>query len=64
MREDTWNSLGAITARIVDKLAPVPFEVTLQASLAAALMAYAAKTGVKPETVAAGAVRAYLGDAA
>lgn len=63
MREDTWNSLGAITARIVDKLAPVPFEVTLQASLAAALEKEAAKTGNRPETIIAEAVRAYMGGA-
>lgn len=61
---DTWQRLGDITARITHKLAPEPFEVTLQASLAAAVRREAAKSGNKPETIIAEAVRFYLGDAA
>jgi hypothetical protein len=61
---DNWQKLGDITARIVDKLAPVPFEVTLQGSLADALKKEAARAGRKPETIIAEAVRAYMGDAA
>lgn len=61
---DNWQSLGSITARIVDKLAPVPFEVTLHHSLAEAVRLEAAKSGNRPETIIAEAVRFYLGDAA
>lgn len=61
---DTWHKLGDITARIADKLAPVPFEVTLHGTLADALKKHAAKSGNAPETIIAEAVRAYFGDAA
>lgn len=61
---DTWQPLGIITQRIVDKLAPVTFVVPLQGSLAVTLVAEAMKTGNKPETIIAEAVRAYMGDAA
>jgi hypothetical protein len=61
---DTWRSLGAITAPIIDKLSPVPFEVMLHHSLAKAVRLEAAKSGNKPETLIAEAVRFYLGDAA
>lgn len=61
---DSWQKLGDITVRIVDKLALVTFVVPLQGSLAAALEQEASKTGNKPETIIAEAVRAYMGDAA
>ena len=61
---DTWQKLGDITARITNTLAPVPFTVELQGSLAVALRAEAIKSGNKPETLIAEAVRAYMGDAA
>lgn len=61
---NSWTKLGEITARITDRLAPVVFTVPIQGSLAVALMAEAMKTGNKPETVIAEAVRAYMGDAA
>jgi hypothetical protein len=56
--------LADITARITDRLEPVTFEVALQGSLAVALMAEATKSGNRPETIIAEAVRAYMGDAA
>lgn len=59
-----WQKLGDITARIVDDLKPVTFSVPLQGTLAAALKEEAAKSGNKPETIIAEAVRAYMGDAA
>lgn len=59
---DRWQKLGDITARITDKLAPVTFIIPLQGSLAVALYAEAMKTGNKPETIVAEAVRAYMGD--
>jgi hypothetical protein len=60
---DTWQKLGDVTARITDRLAPVPFTVELQGSLAVALYAEAISSGNKPETIIAEAVRAYMGDA-
>ena len=59
-----WQKLGDITARIVNNLKPVTFSVPLQASLAASLCVEARKSGNRPETLIAEAVRAYLGDAA
>jgi hypothetical protein len=61
---DSWQKLGDITAKIVDKLKPVTFSVPLQGPLAAALKEEATKTGNKPETIIAEAVRVYMGDAA
>jgi len=61
---DSWQKLGDITARITGILAPVPFTVELQGPLAVALCAEAMKSGNKPETIIAEAVRAYMGDAA
>jgi hypothetical protein len=61
---DSWEGLGNITARIVDQLKPVTFQVPLQGPLAAALKEEAAKVGSKPETLIAEAVRAWMGDAA
>jgi hypothetical protein len=61
---DNWQSLGSITARIVDKLAPQTFAVPLQGTLADAVRRQAQKSGNKPETIIAEAVRAYMGDAA
>jgi hypothetical protein len=60
---DTWKSLGEITARITDRLAPVTFTVPIQGSVAVALMAEAMKSGNRPETIIAEAVRSYMGDA-
>jgi hypothetical protein len=60
---DTWQKLGDITARITDRLAPVTFTVPIQGSVAVALMAEAMKSGHKPETIIAEAVRSYMGDA-
>lgn len=61
---DNWQSLGSITAGIVNRLSAVPFEVELHHSLAEAVRREAAKSGNKPETIIAEAVRSYLGDAA
>lgn len=61
---DTWQSLAQITARITDKLKPVTFSVLLQGPLAAAVQAEAERSGNKPETIIAEAVRSYMGDAA
>lgn len=60
----TFQSIGDVTTRLVDKLRPVTYEVEVQGSLAAALRRYAAKEGKKPETIIAEAVRSYMGDAA
>lgn len=59
-----WQKLGDVTARIVDNLKPITFSVPLQGSLAAAVRAEAEKSGNKPETIIAEAVRSYMGDAA
>lgn len=61
---DNWQKLGDITAGIVKKLQPETFSVPLQRSLADAVRTEAAKSGNKPETLIAEAVRFYLGDAA
>jgi hypothetical protein len=61
---DHWQKLGTVTARIVDKLAPVTFSVPLHGPLAAALKEEAAKSGNRPETLIAEAVRVWMGDAA
>lgn len=60
---DTWQKLGDITAKITDRLSPITFHVPLHGPLAAALQEEAVKSGNKPETVIAEAVRAYMGDA-
>jgi hypothetical protein len=61
---DNWQKLGDITQRITDRLAPVVFNVELAGPLAVALYAEAMRSGIKPETLMAEAVRSYLGDAA
>jgi hypothetical protein len=61
---DNWQKLGDVVARVTDRLAPVTFTVPLQGSLAVSLIAEAMKSGNKPETLIAEAVRSYLGDAA
>ena len=61
---DSWQKLGDITKRITDRLDPVAFDVSLQGALAVELYAYSMKSGNKPETIIAEAVRVYLGDAA
>jgi hypothetical protein len=61
---DNWQKLGDITAGIVDRLKPETFSVPLQGSLADAVRRQARKSGNKPETIIAEAVRAYMGDAA
>lgn len=61
---DTWQKLGDITARVTNRLAPVVFTVEINGPLAVALCAEAMKTGNKPETIIAEAVRSYMGDAA
>lgn len=61
---DNWQSLGSITADIVERLRPVTFTVPLHGPLAEAVRQEAAKNGNKPETIIAEAVRFYLGDAA
>lgn len=60
---DNWQKLGDVVAR-VNHLAPVVFTVPLQGSLAVSLIAEAMKTGNRPETLIAEAVRAYWGDVA
>jgi hypothetical protein len=61
---DTWQKLSDITSRVVEPLAPITFHVPIHGPLAAALKAEADKSGNKPETIIAEAVRAYMGDAA
>jgi hypothetical protein len=61
---DNWQSLGSITARIVDRLKPETFSVPLHGPLADAVKREAARSGNKPETIIAEAVRSYMGDAA
>lgn len=61
---DSWQKLGTVASRIVDKLKPVTFSVDLNGPLADAVRLEAAKSGHKPETLIAEAVRFYLGDAA
>lgn len=60
----TFQRLDEITRRITNRLAPVTYEVPLSGPLAVRLSAYAIEEGVKPETIIAEAVRAYVGDAA
>jgi hypothetical protein len=48
--------------RDVDRLMPVLLTVPLPASLAGALLKYAAEQGAQPETVLREALRAYLGE--
>lgn len=62
--QDNWKALGEITARITGRIAPVTYEVPLDGALAVRVCAYAIEEGVKPETIIAEAVRAYVGDAA
>jgi hypothetical protein len=61
---DNWQSIGSITARILDRLQPETFSVPLQGPLADAVRREAKKSGNKPETIIAEAVRSYMGDAA
>jgi hypothetical protein len=61
---DTWQKLGDVNARIIDRLAPVGFHLVLQGPLAAAVKKEANKAGRSPETIIAEAVRSYFGDAA
>ena len=61
---DNWQSLGAVTSRLIDKLAPVTFSVPLNGPLAEAVRREAKRLGNKEETIIAEAVRSYLGDAA
>ena len=51
---DNWQSLGSVTARIVERLRPTEtFSVPLQGTLADAVRREAAKSGNKPETIIA-----------
>lgn len=59
---DSWQKLGDVTARLIDKLQPVTFSVPLQGTLAAAVEEEATRTGHKPETIIAEAVMAYMGE--
>lgn len=59
---DNWQTLGAVSARLVDKLKPVAFTVELSPSLSNVLARYAAKHKTKPETIIAEATRAYFED--
>lgn len=61
---DNWQSLGEITSRIVDRLNPETFSVSLNGPLAEAVRKEAKRLGNKEETIIAEAVRSYLGDAA
>ena len=62
--DDNWKPIGGVMRDMLNRLAPVWYEVPLQPSLATALDKYAAKEGKKPETIIAEATRSYLGDAA
>lgn len=61
---DNWKSLSDATNSFLGKIAPVPFEVKLQRSLADAVRQEAVRSGNKPEAIIAEAVRHYIGDAA
>lgn len=61
---DNWVGLGVFTERIVRRLETETFSVPLQGALADAVKREAAKSGNKPETIIAEAVRHYMGDAA
>lgn len=61
---DNWQTLGSVSARLVDRLEPTFYEVPLDPALSNRLARYAASEGKKPETIIAEATRAYLGDAA
>jgi predicted metallo-beta-lactamase superfamily hydrolase len=61
---DSWQKLGDVVARVTDRLAPVVFTVEVSGPVAVALLAEAMKSGNRPETIIAEAVRAYMGDAA
>jgi hypothetical protein len=61
---DSFQSIGSIAARLLDRLKPVTYAVPLDPSLANVLARYALEQGKKPETIIAEATRAYLGDAA
>jgi hypothetical protein len=61
---DNWQPIGKFASRVVDRLQPEVFSVTLQGPLADAVMREAVKSGIKPETFIAEAVRSYMGDAA
>ena len=61
---DNWQPIGNFAARVVERLQPETFSVTLQGSLANAVMREAVRSGIKPETFIAEAVRSYMGDAA
>lgn len=62
---DNWQSIGDVASRIVERLRPTEtFSVPLQGTLADAVRLEAAKSGNKPETIIAEAVRFYVGDAA
>lgn len=61
----SFEKLGDITRRITNQLAPpVEYVVPINGSLANRLEAYAEDQRIKPETIIAEAVRAYVGDAA
>jgi hypothetical protein len=60
---DSWQKLSDIVERVTDRLAPVVINVELAGTVAVALYAEAMRSGIKPETLAAEAVRSYLGDA-
>lgn len=62
--QENWKALGAVTARIAGRIAPVVYDVSLSGPLAARLDAYAEEQRAKPETIIAEALRSYLGDAA
>jgi hypothetical protein len=60
----SWQQLGSIANRVVERLDPKTFIVPIRGDLAARLEAYASTQKVKPETVIAEALSAYMGDAA
>lgn len=64
LQMDNWQKLGAITARVTDRLTPIGFSIILPGPVAAAVKKEAAKGGRSPEVIITEAVRAYLGDAA
>jgi hypothetical protein len=59
-----WQKLGDVARDVVARLDPKVFVVTIRPDIAGKVEAYAASQHVKPETIIAEAVAAYMGDAA
>jgi hypothetical protein len=60
----SWQKLGDVAQDVVRRVDPKVFIVTVRSDIAVKVEAYAASQHVKPETIIAEAVAAYMGDAA